>query len=188
MDKIFFKLELLKQPWWRACVAASSAALMFVGAVACGSAAQMTAATTSSRAYSACPRQGIGAIQTENPKAKIHLVPQGAERVLLCRYVGSTNSSSKPSLQEVAVTQPTSIQRLTRAFQGLPRARGAKACPTGKPLHFLAIFEYEQQPPDVVRISLLGCGSVRNGADPAVFEVSEHLLRVLNGTIASAHG
>src|SRR3954466_16435486 len=35
--------------------------------------------------------------------------PQGAERVLLCRYVGSTNSSSTPSQQEVAVTQPTSI-------------------------------------------------------------------------------
>lgn len=175
-------------------IVSGAAAMLFLLLVACGAAksSQTSSLAKSSQTrslmkeFSSCPMHDPRPTTSTRVSTMHTLVASGARLVLLCEYGGTkfvNNGPTVVTVHQAAITKSALIRHLAQALNSLKPASGSKACPTGSRLQYFIEFRYANRPADIVRINLLGCGSVQGSATSRVFEVSGKLLHTVQQEI-----
>jgi hypothetical protein len=140
--------------------------------------------------FQRCPEFARPRLISHGPGVHAQLVPRGARALELCRYRGIYGGPT-PRLASLTGTRrihgPTTIRRLTDAFDALPAAPKNEgfSCPADDGSAMLALFRYAHGRTVAVRVGLRGCPTAGNGAvvawatNPAGLRLVDRLQRLL---------
>ena len=137
-------------------------------ALAASCRAASNASLSAGAAALACPGRDRTVPVSSRPGATSSLVPEGVREVLLCRYsgVGPRPVPAREAfrlLDDLLVTERSTVSSLASQFNALPPALGAVACPADFGTAIIAVFRYPSGAEDPVKAGLSGCTLVTNG-------------------------
>jgi len=137
--------------------------------IGCGSSAGAGSATqdlpSESHCFPSSLEESEVASLNEGRSIAGSIVETGAQKVVLCRYFGLSQSKLSGTLanRHVIISRPI-IASLSHQLNGLiPFPSGTQNCPADNGAAIYALFSYPGGPRSVVEIDLNGCRVVSNG-------------------------
>ncbi len=140
-----------------------------VASVLMGRAVSAAHANVGLQAYPKCPTHDRRLLVSTTVGADATLAPQGAQKVLLCRYSGLGHTPAGPkSLALIAqhlLGNATTVGGLAARLNSLPTSSGAFHCPADTGAAIIAFFRYGStaKADDPITVHLQGCSNVTNG-------------------------
>lgn len=157
-----------------------------VFALAASGGAASSVSLSAGAAALACPARDRTVPVRWRQGATSSLIPEGAREVLLCRYSGigphpAPADEAFRLLDDLLVTERSTVGSLASRFNALPAALGTVACPADFGTAIIAVFHYRFGPEDSVKAGLSGCTLVTNGhlTLTAAFAAGSRLLTQL---------
>lgn len=115
------------------------------------------------RIHASCPRSDRSKPVSRAASARVSLVPDHPNALLLCRYGGLNGHPRLSLIKSKMLTDAATVKRLAHELDALHPTSGAVNCPADFGDAVIAFFEYPTAPPVPVTVGLSGCKDASNG-------------------------